>query len=309
MRVVVFRAWTGGFVDQQIQAMRFNGIVVDVVTLPLCNGPKILVSLFSAITGVCYSITKLYKHDAILSYSAWPSGIASMMASLVTRTPFYIYEHLSPPERLKDMPLMRGVFLRATAVSSPELRHANTLTRLFNRAVSIVPNLVKSTVMREDRGYVLAVGRLEPQKGFDRIRNWASLLPKRNFMIVGTGSMSKQIRKTSLPNMLIMDEAIAHSRVLEMISRASCVICPSEHESFGLVAAEAAATGIPVVATPCGIHEKVATEILESSYSAWWPEAIESSIRTRGHKRVMPGTTEREFSDNMLAFLSTSQEG
>ncbi len=121
-----------------------------------------------------------------------------------------------------------------------------------------------------DRPTLLFVGRIQPLKGPDvAIRALAELigpgptsLPDAQLVIVGGASGDQGDAETARTHALV-DELGLHDRVVfvdpqphHILSTyyraADVVLVPSRSESFGLVALEAAACGIPVVASAVG---------------------------------------------------------
>ena len=115
-----------------------------------------------------------------------------------------------------------------------------------------------------DRPVVLFVGRIQPLKGPDvAIRALAELdRPDAQLLIVGGASGVEGDVETARAHALV-DELGLHDRVsfvepqphhiLSTYYRAAdVVLAPSRSESFGLVALEAAACGVPVVASAVG---------------------------------------------------------
>jgi len=110
---------------------------------------------------------------------------------------------------------------------------------------------------------VLYVGRIQPLKGLDVAVEALALLPGRPLLVVVGGPSGPEghaylrgIRK--LAESLGVDDRIRwvapqpHERLASYYRAAAVVLVPSQSESFGLVALEAAACGTPVVATAVG---------------------------------------------------------
>lgn len=107
------------------------------------------------------------------------------------------------------------------------------------------------------------VGRLVPEKGVDTALIAVARLPRGsvNLTIIGDGSYGAVLRK--LANSLGVDEAVTWRGALDRDSTAAAfrdfdiVLVPSKEtkrwrEQFGRVVIEAAATGVPVIATRSG---------------------------------------------------------
>lgn len=107
---------------------------------------------------------------------------------------------------------------------------------------------------------VLAAGRSVPQKGFDIYLRALALIPpgsiKQGILITGHGDISYRREYTALANESAVPIRIRPWAGRPSLSRAMAsahaVIVPSRFEPLGLVAAEALALGVPVVASAVG---------------------------------------------------------
>lgn len=99
---------------------------------------------------------------------------------------------------------------------------------------------------------VLGVGRLVPQKGFDLLARAVRQVPGLRLELVGEGPMAAA---------LAAEGAVLRgweSDVAPRLRSADVVVIPSRWEGFGLVAVEAMASGVPVIATSIpGLDEVV----------------------------------------------------
>lgn len=117
-----------------------------------------------------------------------------------------------------------------------------------------------------DEPVVLFVGRIQPLKGVDvAVDAFAEIrrvLPSARLAVVGGPSGSQgsaelalirsRIADLGLDDAVTMWEAQPHRSIPTFYQAADVLIVPSRSESFGLVAAEAQATGLPVVAAAVG---------------------------------------------------------
>ena len=115
----------------------------------------------------------------------------------------------------------------------------------------------------KDERIVLFVGRLEPLKGVDILINAASLLESDvdcSVLIVGgDGADGAQLarlralaRERGVEERIAFAGAVDHEKLPLYYSAADICVVPSHYESFGLVAVEAMASGLPVVASRVG---------------------------------------------------------
>ncbi len=110
---------------------------------------------------------------------------------------------------------------------------------------------------------LLAVGRIEPVKGFDLLIEAISRLPSEdNFKVVvvgGEGSdrsllaaLKDRAYNLGVSEQLFFTGVVDHSSLPVYYNAADLTVIPSYYESFGLVALESIACGTPVVAAPVG---------------------------------------------------------
>jgi D-inositol-3-phosphate glycosyltransferase len=109
---------------------------------------------------------------------------------------------------------------------------------------------------------LLYVGRIQPLKGVDvaveAFRIVHGKVPSARFVVVGGASGEGGLAEVSKLRALAADlpveflAPVPHVQLADYYRAADCLILPSRTESFGLVAAEAAACGLPVVAARVG---------------------------------------------------------
>lgn len=110
----------------------------------------------------------------------------------------------------------------------------------------------------EETKIILAVGRIEPVKGFDLLLEACALLPAEdNFILCIVGGdeysrarvarLKEKAAALGLGGKVIFKGIVDHERLPIYYSAASLTAITSCYESFGLVALESAACGTPVV--------------------------------------------------------------
>ncbi len=115
----------------------------------------------------------------------------------------------------------------------------------------------------KDERIVLFVGRIEPLKGVDILINAASLLESDvecTVLIVGGDDSSQAevaelrdlARDRGIEHRVAFIGAVDHETLPLYYNAADVCVVPSHYESFGLVAVEAMASGVPVVASRVG---------------------------------------------------------
>jgi D-inositol-3-phosphate glycosyltransferase len=108
---------------------------------------------------------------------------------------------------------------------------------------------------------LLFVGRIEPLKGIDVLIRAASQLEGRFQLLVVGGDAKDSRRKRDLRRLaaeigvagkIVFADAVPHEDLSSVYNAADICVVPSYYESFGLVALEAMACGVPVVASRVG---------------------------------------------------------
>lgn len=106
-------------------------------------------------------------------------------------------------------------------------------------------------------GTRITLVNLTVEKGAHVFYQLAERLPHLKFLGV-TGAYGIQMIRRDLPNVEIIDHVLSHEMVRKVYSRSKVVLMPSDYESYGRVAAEAACSGIPVIAHPtAGLRESL----------------------------------------------------
>lgn len=146
------------------------------------------------------------------------------------------------------------IFVALTEFARQKFIHGG----LAEDSIVVMPNFVSPDPgAREDKGiYALFAGRLSPEKGIlSLLQAWQSLQGIA-LKIVGDGPLMNEvcifIRSRKLTNVEVLSR-LGGGETIASIKRAYCLILPSEcYETFGRVAIEAFACGVPVIASRLG---------------------------------------------------------
>ncbi len=146
-----------------------------------------------------------------------------------------------------------------------------------------------------DRPVVLFVGRIQPLKGPDVAVRSLALMHRRDalLVVVGGASGSDGAAELAATRALAADLGVAdrvmfvppkpHHLLSSYYRAADVVIVPSRSESFGLVALEAAACGVPVVASAVGgllnvVHDGVTGVLVDGRQPERYARALSQLI-------------------------------
>lgn len=156
-------------------------------------------------------------------------------------------------------------------VSDAERRSLDARFRVRRGKVMVIPNgvdleeLMAATPLhgREERRTVLAVGRLEPYKGMERLVRSAALLPSdTDLVIVGDGSARGAVLaaagQAGLGARFRWFARLSREELLAWYRTADVFVSLSKQEAFGITLLEAAVAGARVVASDIAPHREVA---------------------------------------------------
>ena len=257
----------GRFVADSVDRLRAEGVDVDVIGpssfrhFGIAEGSGVVPNLRRrpwlglALPALVVSYARAARRaarPADLVHAHWlPSGAVALAAG----RPFVVTVHGTDVELARRArPLARAVLRRARLTIAVSRALADEARRLGTREVRVIPNGVElppEAGEEADPAYVLFAGRLSPEKGILELLEAADGLP---LVVAGDGPLRPRV-----PGAL---GSVSRERLNALLAGAAVVACPSRREGFGVVAAEAAAWGKPVVAGDVGglrdvvVHEE-----------------------------------------------------
>lgn len=128
--------------------------------------------------------------------------------------------------------------------------------------VVVKPHFVEDPGVRQRTGdYALFIGRLAPEKGVPTLlAAWKSLdgIPLK---IRGEGPLTANVSEASRTSAVQLVGRLDRSELTRLLQGARFLVWPSEgyYETFGCVAAEAFACGVPVLASATGMMDQMVT--------------------------------------------------
>jgi glycosyltransferase involved in cell wall biosynthesis len=206
----------------------------------------------------------------------------ALLASLGERGEFLFTPHYhgvghTPLARFTHLgydPLAKQIFKTASDIICVSEAEAVNLTRDYpictNRTV-VIPNGIDIESISSAAPFdclepvVLAIGRLEHYKQFDRIITaMSSVSIPAKLVIIGDGpareSLTRSVESLGLANRVQFLGRVATSELRRWQKTAHLVISMSRFEAFGLVLAEGAVAGCRVVASDTPAHREVAEQ-------------------------------------------------
>jgi len=210
-----------------------------------------------------------YARDADLIHGhglrgAWIAGLAAWK----TGKPFLFTAHNLAPTRMSRISRFALAWTaeQAAGIIAVSEAVAESLVRcgIARESITVIPNGIDLALydfpMAEsnNRATILGIGRLSPEKGFPTLIEAMALIlkhqPEAALVLAGEGPERERLNllastfglesRVSMPGFV--------EDVAELLADAAVVAIPSLEEGQGIVALEAMAAGVPVVATQVG---------------------------------------------------------
>jgi GalNAc-alpha-(1->4)-GalNAc-alpha-(1->3)-diNAcBac-PP-undecaprenol alpha-1,4-N-acetyl-D-galactosaminyltransferase len=207
-------------------------------------------------------VLKRCSPDAVLSFID-TSNVLTILASIGLRIRVVVSErvhakyNMTTPKAWREL---RSIFYgRADVVIAQTESAADWLAEHCRAQVRVIPNSVRESprLMVAREKFILAVGRLARQKGFDLLLEAYSRIhsdyPDWRVVIIGTGperaGLSQLCADLQLTDSVTFIEPVKD--ILPYMARAGLVVQPSRFEGFPNVLLEAMGTGAAVISADC----------------------------------------------------------
>ena len=231
--------------------------------------PNFLISLWKLLKRAWFlrQFFKKQKPDCIIAFLD-TVNITTILATLGLKIPVIVSERVDPSQhpigslqnflRKVTYPLADHIVVQTTQIQ-------NYFPKKLHQRISIIPNPVSLPSdgshlpnIDYDRKKIIAIGRLETQKGFDLLLQAFSAVhdkqPEWELMIWGEGS-----ERPALEALRVHLKLEAHvqlpgltSNIGQALSQGSLFVLSSRYEGFPNSLCEAMAVGLPVIAFDCG---------------------------------------------------------
>ena len=205
---------------------------------------------------------KALAPDAIISFTD-TTNITALLACLGLKVPVIISERIDPSEHrigwAKDL-LRAYTYPRARMIVVPSCRVAEyfpaslqSKIRIIGNPIPVAPVTTRASDDGTGRKRVIAVGRYEPQKGFDLLLDAFALIAETHLdwdlVIIGEGPerprLEAQMQRLQLEARVTLKGVVPD--IFRELANSHVMACPSRYEGFPNALAEGLAAGLPAV--------------------------------------------------------------
>jgi len=189
--------------------------------------------------------------------------------------------------------------------------------------IAVVPNSTSVAVTAFDRPpgeYVAFAGRVSPEKGLDSFLAAAERMPDVPFKVAGDGPILSDLMAGAPGNVSFVGR-LGFEELLAFYRKARLLVVPSLwFEPFGMVAIDAMALGVPVIASRIGgLPYVVEDGVTGSLFEPGSPKDMEQQVRRlwedpqlcvrmgrAAQQKVMREFTEDTYFHNLMAVYQTA---
>ena len=284
-------------VDQAVRRQRLN---------VMSNSPSWLAKLSNTRHRVARvrAAIKLVAPNVVLSFCD-RTNILTLMAVDPSSLPVVISERSDPAQQQLGTAwewLRSRSYRRASQIVALTETSARHLQSRFSVPVTVIPSAVERPPVDSDRSRasqskrIVSIGRLEHEKGFDRLLAAFADLPEScqewSLTILGEGSkraeLEAQIEMLGLTARVSMPGWI--EPIWSELAAATFFVLPSRYEGFPSALLEAMASGVPSIAVDCESGPRAI--LLDPSWGLLVPNSV-AGLR-EGMQRMAEETDFRE---------------
>lgn len=255
----------------------FHPAISLVTRLGVCSIGQLI---FANRNSLVKAMTQFGRFDIIHAHVAYPAGYIAKKLSEEFKIPYILTEHMAPfpfPWLMKKGRPINEIYeaiTNAGDVIAVSRSLAERMASFGFKEPTIIPNIVDERRFSTGKPnshkftfFTLCV--ISPQKGIDHlleaIAYWDPPSDQVEFIIGGGGRMKKNYQMLA-ESMGLSDRVkwlgdINREAVPELFRACHVYVMPSRYETFGVVYAEAIASGKPVIATRCGGPEDIVNDV------------------------------------------------
>lgn len=255
------------YAPRRMETLAYTGTMMSQVA----ESPTAFAALGGLVTANAFAVRRaLWRERPDLVHAHWwfPGGFAATLALTASRTPLVTTLHGSDLRAARAAPLapagFRRVMRRSAAVTAVSRWLADAAASLAPGVVPEVapmpvdPALFFAGAGARARDRLLFVGKLNEQKGIITLLRALSLMHRRPSLdiVVGPGSDEGPTRRAAsdlgVEAQLRWHAMMPQAKLAELYREVTALVAPMIGEGLGLIAVEAALSGLPVIAADSG---------------------------------------------------------
>lgn len=205
--------------------------------------------------------------DAVISFTD-RTNVLVLLATIFTSMPVFATEHIDPRRHKigRSWRLLRSIIypqsaalivLTKSVLPWAVKKVGEKKAHVIPNSITLNQNILIGNQREFPRPYIVSVGRLEEQKGFDYLlRSFKPVSdnhPDWTLVILGEGSergyLESIIQELELNKSVCMPGR--HSNPMSVMEQAELYVMSSRYEGFPIVLLEALASGLPVISFDC----------------------------------------------------------
>ncbi|MFP5343044.1 MAG: glycosyltransferase [Candidatus Limnocylindria bacterium] len=254
----------GPFVEQRVRKARAFGADVRVVAAKTYRG-SVVVRYLRLAFAAC---TSRGRFDGVETHALFPTGLIGMTAARLRSIPHVVYAHGSDVAISAQRSWLHRRLARLVARSAACVVTNSEHTAAIVRRLGVEPHVISPgvdtthfrpggrraarevTALPQGARIALFCGRMIESKGAVTFAEALTALDGWLGVMVGSGELVPDIQRR-FPAIRIVG-AVPTEAVPVWMQSADVVVVPSHREGLGLVAVEALACGVPVIASRVG---------------------------------------------------------
>lgn len=220
------------------------------------------------------------KIDLIHAHVSYPGGYVASLLAQEFKLPYVLTEHMSPfpfPNLMRvgqPVPEIAQAFKHAAASIAVSPFLADRITSFGYPRPVVIPNVVDEHAFAlgqptSEKTVFFTLCGISEQKGIDHLLDaialWNPPAERFEFRIGGDGpkraDYHAKAQALGLSDRVRWLGAVSRAQAPALFRDCHIFVMPSRHETFGVVYAEAIASGKPIIATRCGGPESIVNDI------------------------------------------------
>jgi glycosyltransferase involved in cell wall biosynthesis len=222
------------------------------------------------------AIDSFGKVDLIHAHVSFPAGYISSILSNEFKIPFVLTEHMGPfpflPFLKNGKPLeeISQAFLKSSKNIAVSKALRDQITSFGYPKPAVIPNMVDENSFFvsdpiSNKFIFFTLCNIVEQKGIDHLLEaialWNPSAEHFEFRIGGSGPLQAKYKiladRLNISDRVKWLGSVSRKQAPKLFQECNIFILPSLHETFGIVYAEAIASGKPIIATRCGGPEDI----------------------------------------------------